>query len=200
MREQEQDETKRRTGSLFERQERMCCRPGEERASRLRLEPRVGEAPCRAKRSKTEARKRERVTRKVDDRPQQLVLELVPAGDQGLEEIPVRVAVRSEFRCRGFERTPYERDRPVVQRMSDRDGRLDQVDFELERPEERGGEENRMDRGADVVAKAGKRQLRGACSAADRLVRLDDAHGTPGLSEGDRGSKAVRPCSNDDRV
>ena len=200
MREQEQDETERRTGSLFERQERMCCRPGEERASRLRLEPLVGEAPCRAKRSKTEARKRERVTRKVDDRPEQFALELGPASDQRLEEIDVCLAVPSELRCRAFERTPYERGRPVVQRMCDRDGRLDQVDFELERPEERGGEENRVDRGADVVAKAGKRQLSSARPAADSLLCLDDANGAPGLSECDRGSKAVRPRSNDDRV
>jgi hypothetical protein len=84
--------------------------------------------------------------------------------------------------------------------MSDRDRRLDQIDFELERAEERGGEENRMDRGADVVPKAGKRQLSGARPAADRLLRLDDADGAPGLSESDRGSKAVRPCSNNNRV
>jgi hypothetical protein len=84
--------------------------------------------------------------------------------------------------------------------MCDRDGRLDQVDVELERAEERGGEEDRMDRGADVVAKAGKRQLSGARPAADRLLRLDDADGASGLSEGDRGSKAVRPRPNDDGV
>jgi len=84
--------------------------------------------------------------------------------------------------------------------MSDRDRRLDQIDFELERAEERGGEENRMDRGADVVPKAGKRQLSGARPAADRLLRLDDADGAPGLSEGDRSSKAVRPCPDDDGV
>src|ERR1700693_2183332 len=150
MRKQEQDETERRTGALFERQERMCRRPREERTSRLRLEARLGEAPSRAKRGKTETRKRECVTRKVDDRPEQCVFELVPAADQGLQEIEVRVAVPSELRCRVLERTPHERGRPVVQRMSDRGRWLDQVDWELERAEERGGEENRMDRGADV--------------------------------------------------
>jgi hypothetical protein len=84
--------------------------------------------------------------------------------------------------------------------MCDRDGRLDQVDVELERAEERGGEENRMNRGADVVAKAWKRQLRGARPAADRLLRLDDADRAPGLRERDRGSKAVRPRPDDDGV
>jgi hypothetical protein len=200
MREREQDEPERGAGSFFERQERVCRRPGEERASRLRLEARFGEAPSRAKPSKTEARKRERMTRKVDDRPEQLVLELVPAADQGPEEVEVGVAVPSELRCRVLERTRDERGRPVVQRMSDRGGRLDQVDFESERAEERGGDENRVNRGADIVLKAGERQLSGARPAADRLLRLDDAYRAPGLSQRDRGSKAVRPCSNNDRV
>ena len=84
--------------------------------------------------------------------------------------------------------------------MSDRDGRLDQVDVEPERAEERGGEENRVDRRAHVVPKAGKRQLSGARPAADRLLRLDDADGASGLSERDRSSKAVRPCPDDDGV
>jgi len=57
-----------------------------------------------------------------------------------------------------------------------------------------------MDGGADVVPESRKRQLRGARPAADRLLRLDDADGTPGLSERDRSSEAVRPGPDDDRV
>jgi hypothetical protein len=84
--------------------------------------------------------------------------------------------------------------------MSDRRGRLDQVEVELKRAEEWGGRESRMDRGANVVPKSGKRQLRGACSAPDGLAGLDNANGSPGLSERDRSSKAVRPCPDDDSV
>ena len=84
--------------------------------------------------------------------------------------------------------------------MSDRRGRLDQIEVELQRAEERGGRESRMDCGANVVPKSGKRQLRGACAASDGLVGLDNANGSPGLSERDRSSKAVRPCPDDDSV
>jgi hypothetical protein len=200
MREHEQNERERRARRLFQWKKRMRRRAGEERASRLRLEVCVGSALCGAKRGATEARKRERVAWYVNDRTEEVLLELVPPGDEGLEEIPVRVAVRAKVSNCVVERAPCERGRPVVQRMCDCDGRLDQVDLELERAEERGGEEGRMDRGADVVTKAGKRQLRGARPPADRLLRLDDAYRAPRLSEGDRGSKAVRPCSNYYRV
>ena len=57
-----------------------------------------------------------------------------------------------------------------------------------------------MDRGADVVPKSRQRQLLGALSTADRLLRLDDAYGAPGLSERDRSGQAVRPGPDDDGV
>jgi hypothetical protein len=84
--------------------------------------------------------------------------------------------------------------------MSDRRGRLDQIEVELQRAEEGGGRESRMDCGANVVTKSGKRQLRRACPAPDGLAGLDDANRSPGLSERDRSSKAVRPCPDDDGV
>ena len=84
--------------------------------------------------------------------------------------------------------------------MSDRRGRLDQIEVELQRAEERGRRESRMDCGANVVPKSGKRQLRGACAASDGLVGLDNANGSPGLSERDRSSKAVWPRPENDSV
>jgi hypothetical protein len=57
-----------------------------------------------------------------------------------------------------------------------------------------------MDRRADVVAKSGKCQLRGSRSAADRLLRLDDADGAPGPSKRDRGGEAVGAGAYYDRV
>ncbi|SRR6266516_1483253 len=178
----------------------MRSRAGEERASCLRLEMCVGGALCRAKRGETEARKRERVTGNVNDRPEEVALELFPMRDVWPEETSIGVAVSAELRRRVLERAPYERGRSVVQRMSDSGRRFDQVELELERAEERGAQEQRMDRGADVVAKSGQCQLRGARPAADRLLRLDDADRASGLGERDRGGKAVRPCSNHDRV
>jgi len=84
--------------------------------------------------------------------------------------------------------------------VSDRSGRLDQVELELQRAEERGGEERRVDRGADVVAKSRERQLGGARPAADRLLRLDDTDGTPRLGERDRSRETVGPGPDDDCV
>jgi hypothetical protein len=57
-----------------------------------------------------------------------------------------------------------------------------------------------VDRGADIVAKAGECQLRGARPAADRLVRLDETDGATGLSERDRSGEPVGPTPDDDRV
>ena len=84
--------------------------------------------------------------------------------------------------------------------MRERRRRLDQVELEPERGEEgrRCGE--RMDRGADVVAEAGERELRGPRPAADRVARLEDADGASRLRKGDRGGEPVRACADDDGV
>jgi hypothetical protein len=84
--------------------------------------------------------------------------------------------------------------------MRKRSRRLDQVELEVERPEERrcGGE--RVDRRADVVAEARERELGGAGPTADGVARLEDANGAPGLGEGDCSGKAVGPRADDDGV
>ena len=50
------------------------------------------------------------------------------------------------------------------------------------------------------MPKSRERQLGGACSAADRLSRFDDADGASSLGERDRSSKAVGPRPDDDSV
>jgi hypothetical protein len=50
-----------------------------------------------------------------------------------------------------------------------------------------------MDRRADVVPESRQGQLGGARSAADRVLRLDDADRASGSRERDCGSEAVRP-------
>ena len=57
-----------------------------------------------------------------------------------------------------------------------------------------------MDGGADVVTEAGERQLRRTRSAADRVLRLDDEDGAPGLRERDRSGEPVRARTDDDGV
>jgi hypothetical protein len=84
--------------------------------------------------------------------------------------------------------------------MRERGRRLDQVELEVERPEERrcGGE--RVNRRADVVTEAGECELGSARPTADGVARLEDANRAPGLGEGDRGGEAVRACADDDGV
>jgi hypothetical protein len=84
--------------------------------------------------------------------------------------------------------------------MRDGHGRLDQVESELERAEEGRGDESRVDRRADVVPESGQCQIQSPRPAADRLLRLDDADGAPGLSKRDRGREAVGAGPYDDRV
>jgi len=136
----------------------------------------------------------------VGDRSHQLARKRVPVGDQRLEQSSIRRAVRAKLLRGVFERAPCENRSSVVERVSDGCGRLDQVEIELQRAEERRSQKRRVDRRADVVTKSRQRQLLGARAAPDRLVRFDDADRAPGLGERDRGRKAVRPCSDDNSV
>jgi hypothetical protein len=88
----------------------------------------------------------------------------------------------------------------VVERVRERGGRFDQVEPEVEAPEERRRCRGRVDGGADVVAEAGKRQLGGACPAADGVARLENEDRTSRPRESDRGGKPVRPGADDDCV
>jgi hypothetical protein len=88
----------------------------------------------------------------------------------------------------------------VVERMRERGGRLDPVDVELERPEERRRDAERVDGRADVVPEAGERELGRARAAADAVLRLEDEDRASGLRESDRGGKPVRAGADDDGV
>jgi hypothetical protein len=57
-----------------------------------------------------------------------------------------------------------------------------------------------VDRGADVVAEAGQRELGRARAAADGVLRLEDEDRAAGLREGDRGRQPVRAGADDDGV
>jgi hypothetical protein len=84
--------------------------------------------------------------------------------------------------------------------MRERGGWLDPVDVEAERVEERRRGCEWMDRRANVVAEAGKRQLLGTRSSADRLAGLENEDRASGLGESDGGGEPVRPGADDDGV
>ncbi len=108
--------------------------------------------------------------------------------------------------CSGLVQRPANEDgRAIVERVGERRGRGDPFEVQTERPEERrrGGERRggeRVDRGADVVTKAGQRQLRSARAAADRVLRLEDENRATGLRQRERRREAVRTRADDDRV
>src|SRR4051794_5020213 len=105
---------------------------------------------------------------------------------------------RSKQRCEFvLDAATDERRRAVVERMRERRRRLDQVELELERPEERRRSSEGMDGRADVVAKARERQLRSPGSTADRVARLEDEDRASCLREGHRSRQAVRPGPDD---
>jgi hypothetical protein len=57
-----------------------------------------------------------------------------------------------------------------------------------------------VNRRADVVPKAGQRQLGCARPAADRLLSLEYEDRPARLSQRDRSGETVRPSADDDRV
>jgi hypothetical protein len=77
--------------------------------------------------------------------------------------------------------------------------RFHELEPEVERPEERRGEE-RVNCGAEIVPEAGQRDFGGPSPSADRLLRFQDEDGAAGLGERDGSREAVRPRADDDRV
>jgi len=134
------------------------------------------------------------------DRAEELSLESRPVGDKRSEKVAVVIGVRAELGRSLVERAMNEDRRTVVERMRDGRRRFDQRQVELERTEERRSGDERMDRRADIVAEARKRELRRARPAADRLSRLVDPDRASGLRESDRRSEAVWPRADDDGV
>jgi hypothetical protein len=113
--------------------------------------------------------------------------------ERGAEEARV-------LRAERVGRAADEQGGAVVERMGERERRLDPVDVQRERPEERRSRGERMDGGTDVVPERGQRQLGRARAAADRALRLEDEDGASGLREGDGGGEPIRAGADDDCV
>ena len=75
------------------------------------------------------------MARNVGDGAHELARERVPARDQRLEQPPIRSAVRTQLLGGVTEGAACENRSPVVERVSNRGGRLDQFEVELQRPE-----------------------------------------------------------------
>ena len=165
---------------------------GDERTASLGPEARACQSAGRAETRTAEAAERYGMARQSGHGCEQRRRELVPVRDERLDQLSVRVPVAAEC-VRGFLDGPaHEHGGSVVERMRKCDGRLDPVQLEAERAEERRDCRAGMDRRADIVPKPRKRQLGRARPAADRGLRFEHANGAPGLGERDRGGETVR--------
>jgi len=101
MREKKQHQPERSACPLLEWQERMRGGTGKERPSRFGFEPQFGDALCGAEPDPGKTRQRKRMTRHVNDGPEQLLLEVVPPGDERFDKVPVRSCIPAKLCC-GF--------------------------------------------------------------------------------------------------
>ena len=176
---------------------------GEERARRVAVEPVAGQAARRAQRRQPEPQHRQRMSRDVDDRPEQLAAELPGIPHERPEQPPPRAAIRAQAGGRRRHR-PLEHDRaPTVQRVRDRRVRMDQLHparGQVDRGEERRCQRQRQDRRAHVVAEPGQGQLHRPRPATGLIGRLVDTDRAPGTGQRDGRRQAVGSRPDDDRV
>jgi len=152
---------------------------------------------------RAEARREQRVARRPGLRREHELREAVPLARERPDQRAVGAGVGAE-RLRGLLERAVQRHRgAAVERVRSLDWRLEQLEpvfVQRQAGEERRAERERVNRRADVVVKAGDRQLGRAGAAADRLGALDHVDGAPAARQLDRGGQAVGPGAYDDRV
>ena len=183
--------------------------PGEPRPRPLVAEPALGQRSGRGHRGPKrlhEAARAEAVAKPKQRlggdrmRPELHALDRVPRIDERADQPPIRPLVVAEA-GRGRDQAVLEQHRgPVVQRMSRRRVRLDPVDVELQRTEERRSQPERVNRRADVVNEARQRQLGRTQAAAELLLGLVNLDLQPGARQRDRRGEAVRARADHDRA
>ncbi len=119
------------------------------------------------------------------------------------EHPPVGVGVGSEPGRRRVDVALEEHGRAVVERMADRERRLDPpqaLGLEVRLAEEGRNATEGIDRAADVVDVAGQRQLGGSDATADRRRRLVQPDRVALPSQRDRRREPIGPGPDDDGV
>jgi hypothetical protein len=188
---------------MIQRQHAVRGDAGEQRPRPFGLEPPAREAGRRLHRRQPEADRR-RVQRWKAGRSEDPVVEIRPTLRQRPNQAPVGVAILAKPRRRRRQRTIDQcRRRGAVERMRHHGCRLDPfqaMPLERQRPEEGGRDRHRVDRRADVMNEARKRQRLAAATAADCRVGLVEDDPPSGLRDRDRRSEPVRSRTDDDRV
>ena len=187
-----------------QRHEGVGRHPAQERF-RLRGAEATGQPGRRLQGVDAEPPERDRMAQRATD-PQgadELARDQLPIPGNRADQAGVALAILSQGgRSRGHVAAD-ERRRPVVERVSDGDRRLDPLQAVLSQGqlgEDGGRSAQRMDRGADVVQEAGEGQCRGSRASADGGFGLQHQDAASGAGQRDGGRQPVRPGPDHDRV
>ena len=156
---------------MARRRRREAHEPARSRSGGRSCSPRAERRPDRPKRPSATGWRGSRATG-----PSNVGAAPVPVRDERLEQLSVRVPIVAECVGGFLDRPAHQHSGSVVEWMCKCDGRLDPVQLEPERAEERRDRRAGMDGRADVVPKFRQRQLGGARPAADRGLRLEHAY------------------------
>ena len=195
-----EEETEGRARSAVERQNGVSREPGEQRARPLTGERSSRNSASRPDGSQAEAADREGVARNAQRGRKQVTHERLRVRRQRGVELRPGAGVRPQCGARVLEGALEHDRRLVVERVGERRGGVNQLQAvlgERDAAEERRGERERVKRGADVVAVAGKRELGGATPAADRVGALEHQDGASGAGDLDRRGEPVRTRADD---
>ena len=199
-----EDQPERGTQRAIEAEHRVGGDPGEQGPRRVVTEPRPGQALGRSQGRQPEPGQRQRVARDVRHGPQDLRADPRHVADQRPEQPPPRPSVGAAQAFAGGRHGSIEHGRPpAIERMCDRHVRVDDLDAaggEVDRGEERGGESQRQDRRAHIVAEPGQRQLHRPRPATGLRGGLIDADRASGPGQGDGRGQPVRAGPDDDRI
>ena len=191
-----EDQPERGAERVIERQHRVRRDAGEERSRRVAVEPVAGQAARRAQRRQPEPQHRQRMSRHVDDRPEQLAAELPGIPHERPEQPPPRAAIRrpGAAAVAATDRSSTTAA-PTVERVRDRRVRVDELD----------PARGQVDRGKNGEASVSGRIVEhmswrnpGRVSSIVRVpppgssARLVDTDRAPGTGQGDGRGQAVR--------
>ena len=180
----------------------MGGKTSEESAGLGLLEPARSESFGRADAGQPEASHKKGVVREPHP-SEQLIGNLGPAIDERAVETPVCISVAPEPGGRCADIALQYRSAIPSQRMREGDLRMDHLEPVLRQrkaAEERRREDQRMDRGADVMDEPGTGQLGRPRSPTDLSVALDQEDRRALSSQGHRRGKAIGARTDDDRI
>jgi hypothetical protein len=175
------------------------CAAAEERSGGLAVE-----SFCQRHRGtnpvESESSQKKWMMREEPDRAKNFVEQRLGVARERLHQVAIRSAIVTKARRRFVDRELQHRGAAVVERMRDRERRVqpDQSMFrQRQRFEKRRHDAHRMDGRADVVFETGQRQLLGARAAADGFLCFEHEDVESGPGQDDGGGEAVGSGADD---